>query len=112
VLRPRDGRWHWHWDPRLLDSRRPWLDDPGTARQAQVRLRSLMAAGAAALRVPTLLVRGGSSDLVTPEAAAELATMIPHADLVDVTGAGHMVAGDRNDPFTEAVLRFAAPLAG
>ena len=113
VLRRRDdGRWHWHWDPRLLDSRRPWLEDPEIAGRAQERLRTLMAAGAARLRVPTLLVRGGSSDIVTPEAAAELATMIPHAGLVDVTGAGHMVAGDRNDPFTAAVLRFAAPLAG
>lgn len=110
VLRQRDGRWFWHWDPRLLDSRRPWLDDPAVAEAAQVRLRGFMSAGAAALRCAALLVRGASSDVVSPEAAAELVAMIPQATAIDITGAGHMVAGDRNDPFSRAVVEFAAPL--
>ena len=105
-----DGRWRWHWDPRLLDSRRVWLADPSLARVALESLRSAMMTGAARLDVPTLLVRGGSSDLITTEAAQELVGAIPHATFVDVTGAGHMVAGDRNDAFTAEVLRFAAAL--
>jgi pimeloyl-ACP methyl ester carboxylesterase len=32
--------------------------------------------------------------------------MVPHAEYVDVQGAGHMIAGDRNDAFTDAVVRF------
>lgn len=28
------------------------------------------------------------------------------AEVVDVAGAGHMVAGDRNDAFNDAVIRF------
>jgi acyl-coenzyme A thioesterase PaaI-like protein len=36
--------------------------------------------------------------------------MIPQARFVDVADATHMVAGDRNDAFTSAVLDFAAPL--
>ena len=31
---------------------------------------------------------------------------MPHARLVDVAGAGHMVAGDRNDAFNDAVVEF------
>ena len=62
------------------------------------------------LQAPTLLVRGGSSNVVTPEAARELIEAIPHARYVDVTDAGHMVAGDRNDAFTHEVLSFAGTL--
>ncbi|HBA43916.1 MAG TPA: alpha/beta hydrolase, partial [Alphaproteobacteria bacterium] len=36
----------------------------------------------------------------------EFMTMVPHAEFVDVSGAGHMVAGDKNDAFAEAVVSF------
>jgi pimeloyl-ACP methyl ester carboxylesterase len=58
------------------------------------------------LPVPTLLVRGGSSELVTPEAAEEFVRLAPGAEYVDVAGARHMVAGDRNDAFASAILAF------
>ena len=58
------------------------------------------------LSVPTLLVRGGSSELVTPDAAAEFLALAPGADYVDVAEARHMVAGDRNDVFSDAIIRF------
>jgi pimeloyl-ACP methyl ester carboxylesterase len=51
-------------------------------------------------------VRGGSSDVVSPEGARELQQLIPHAELFDVEDAGHMVAGDRNDVFSNAVIEF------
>ncbi|WP_198536041.1 MULTISPECIES: alpha/beta fold hydrolase [Pseudofrankia] len=54
---------------------------------------------ARSIRVPVLLVRGKQSDIVSEEGVAELLTLIPHAEYVDVTGAGHMVAGDDNDVF-------------
>jgi pimeloyl-ACP methyl ester carboxylesterase len=111
VLRQHDdGRWRWRWDPRILDVRKIWLDDPAEADAYAQRMRAGMAAGADRLRVPALLVRGGSSDVVTLDAARALLEMIPHARFVDVVNATHMVAGDRNDAFTEAVLDFAAPL--
>jgi pimeloyl-ACP methyl ester carboxylesterase len=31
---------------------------------------------------------------------------IPHAKLADVSDAAHMVAGDQNDAFSSAVIRF------
>ncbi len=65
-----------------------------------------MEAAARALTCPTLLVRGKSSDLVTEEAAQEFLALVPHAEFVDVGGAGHMVAGDDNDVFARQVLGF------
>jgi len=55
-------------------------------------------------------VRGRMSELVTPEAAAEFLEIVPHAVFVDVSEAGHMVAGDRNDVFTAAVADFLGSL--
>ena len=58
------------------------------------------------LSLPTLLVRGQQSELVTEEAVAAFRELVPDARYVDVSGAGHMVAGDRNDAFNEAILGF------
>jgi pimeloyl-ACP methyl ester carboxylesterase len=58
------------------------------------------------ITVPTLLVRGGASDLLTQEGVDHLLSLIPHARAVDVGGAGHMVAGDRNDHFNAAIIEF------
>ena len=65
----------------------------------------------AALTVPTLLVRGKMSDLVSPEMVEHFLALVPTAEYVDVSGAGHMVAGDRNDVFTDAVAAFLDGLA-
>jgi peroxiredoxin len=101
-LRHRDGRWYWHWDPKFIDgtSALPPIEVTDTDR--------LYAAVAAILRgdVPMLLVRGQVSDLVTQERADEFLERFPEVDFVDVGGAGHMVAGDRNDVFAEAVVEF------
>ena len=99
-LRLRDGRWYWHWDPRFLNHAS--RTQAGEALVQQERRES----AAQRIRVPTLLVRGGSSDVVSPEGARALQNLIPHAELADVAEAGHMVAGDRNDLFSEAVIDF------
>jgi pimeloyl-ACP methyl ester carboxylesterase len=93
----RDGRYRWHWDPRFMHGdRRPH------ATQNAERLE----AAARAIRVPVLLVRGRQSDVVREDGARAFLDLVPHARSLDVSGAGHMVAGDRNDPFTDAVLAF------
>ena len=99
-LRLRDGRWHWHWDPRFLDH--ATRTQAGEALVQQERRE----AAAGRITVPTLLVRGGSSDVVSPAGARALQQLIPHAELADVAEAGHMVAGDRNDLFADAVIGF------
>ena len=63
-------------------------------------------AAAAKVQIPTLLVRGANSDVVSHEGAQELKALIPHAQIVDISGAGHMIAGDRNDVFAETILSF------
>lgn len=105
-LRLRDGRWHWHWDPRLLELSGPMLD-PGRAADMQGRLTASLAD----LTLPTLLVRGAGSDVLSASIADEFAGLVPHARVVDVERAAHMVAGDDNDRFTRAVLDFLAELA-
>jgi pimeloyl-ACP methyl ester carboxylesterase len=58
------------------------------------------------IRIPTLLVRGASSELVHETHVKEFLELVPHAEYTDVTGARHMVAGDRNDQFGAAILDF------
>ena len=90
-----DGKYHWHWDPRFRN----------VSRELDVRKRRLEAC-ARQLTLPTLLVRGGLSDVLTEEGAAEFLRLCPHAEYVNVIDAGHMVAGDRNDSFGQAVIDF------
>jgi pimeloyl-ACP methyl ester carboxylesterase len=92
-----DGRYRWHWDPAFLE--------PGHGPRPGQDTERLRAA-ARRLRVPTLLVRGRLSDLLSEEGAREFLALVPHARFADVSDAGHMVAGDRNDRFTAAVLAF------
>ena len=65
-----------------------------------------LSACASNLKLPTLLVRGGLSDVLSEEGAQEFLTLCPHSEYVNVAEAGHMVAGDRNDAFSEAVREF------
>jgi peroxiredoxin len=101
-LRERDGRWFWHWDPAFISGP---LGNEDETRSSIVDAKRLEAA-ARGVRVPTLLVRGRVSDLLSEEGARELLELVPHAKLADVGGAGHMVAGDRNDLFNDAVVSF------
>lgn len=91
-----DGRYRWHWDPAFLGGKRP------NASHQVDRLSS----AARALRIPTLLVRGKRSDLLSERGVEEFLDLVPGAEFVDVAEAGHMVAGDRNDIFTAAILPF------
>ena len=50
--------------------------------------------------------------MVSQESVAELRRLLPHSQVVDVPGAGHMVAGDANDLFNEAVIDFIGSLPG
>jgi pimeloyl-ACP methyl ester carboxylesterase len=103
-LRHRDGRWYWHWDPKFIDgtSALPPIEVTEVDR-LYAAVDEILEAG-----VPMLLVRGQMSDLVTEERAAEFIARFPQIDFVDVSGAGHMVAGDRNDLFAGAVVEFLA----
>jgi pimeloyl-ACP methyl ester carboxylesterase len=98
-----DGRWRWHWDPRMLQGARSFAADRQT-------LEAELTEAAKAITIPALLVRGGSSELVHEAHVREFLELVPHADYVDVAEARHMVAGDSNDRFSDAVLEFVRKL--
>jgi pimeloyl-ACP methyl ester carboxylesterase len=98
-LRERDGRLFWHWDPCILR-----LDAPGEYDA----LRRTIGARGQPLACPTLLIRGLRSDVVSSEGISELVEWLPQTEIFDVEGAGHMVAGDRNDSFNVGVIDFLA----
>jgi pimeloyl-ACP methyl ester carboxylesterase len=93
-----DGRWYWHWDPRFFATFEP-DHEAAVARYT---------AAARSVKVPTLLVRGSKSELVTAENVEHFRAAIPHAEFADVTDAAHMIAGDRNDVFNAVVVDFLA----
>jgi pimeloyl-ACP methyl ester carboxylesterase len=92
-----DGRLYWHWDPRIM------VRDPtGHIDGFKARLEKALGN----VTVPTLLIRGGLSELVSPQSVAEFRALRPDAEYVDVPGAAHMVAGDRNTAFNDALIDF------
>lgn len=97
-LRRRGDRYYWHWDPELLN------------HISELDLQSVdrMRDAARQLTLPTLLVHGKMSEIVSDETAREFLELVPHAQYVDVKDAAHMVAGDSNDRFNAAVLTFLA----
>lgn len=97
LRRGQDGRYRWHWDPRFVTSvregRESYPAEGFTERMAQIR-------------IPIHLIRGRLSELVSLDAVDAFLSAAPHAKFTDVECAGHMVAGDRNDAFVDAVLGF------
>jgi pimeloyl-ACP methyl ester carboxylesterase len=88
-----DGRWRWHWDPQFLQI-------SGHLDYAR------MSAAARAHPVPTLLVRGQESDVVSEAGVHELLECMPHARYVDVAGAAHIISGDDNDTMMSCLFDF------
>jgi pimeloyl-ACP methyl ester carboxylesterase len=102
-LRQRDdGRWVWHWDPRFVQGKLGSADETRSSMVDPDRLEQAVRS----LRVPTLLVRGRGSDVLSEDGARDFLEKVPHAEFADVAGAGHMVAGDRNEIFNQAILGF------
>lgn len=94
-LRLRNGRYYWHWDPAFFDR------EEGAPHNMYDRYEI----AASKISIPTLLVRGAQSELVNEENVRHFLSVIAAAEYVDVQ-AGHMVAGDSNDAFTDAVVNF------
>lgn len=96
------GRWRWHWDPRMLND---------IARAGEAHQQALSEA-ARAIDVPVLLISGGRSDLIGEAEVAHFLELVPHAQHRQIEHATHMVAGDQNDAFTDAIVEFLPPAAG
>ena len=92
-----DGRYYWHWDPRFLDER----DDYSRENQKEKNIRL-----AKNISIPTLLIRGALSNVVTQKEVDDFLTIIPHSEFQEIEKAAHMVAGDRNDIFANSAIKF------
>lgn len=96
-----DGRWYWHWDPAFMR-----IDDEPQRHVDPDDLR----AAAARVTIPTLIVRGLQSDVVSDEGMADALRRMPTARAAEVAAAGHMVAGDDNDVFASTLEAFLTEL--
>ena len=91
-----DGRYYWHWDPRFIESR--------TGNKNDYKLRQKIYAES--VNIPTLLIRGALSNVVTQDEVDEFLETIKHAEFIEIDRAAHMIAGDRNDIFANAAISF------
>ena len=92
-----DGRWYWHWDPGFVAPQDGWDMDEINRR---------LTAAVHAVAVPLLLVRGSESEIVSDAGARQFRERFPDARLIEIPGAHHMVAGDDNDAFLDALMPF------
>ena len=94
-----DGRYYWHWDPLFL------TDRTGMGEVREERFKQLENS-AKRITVPTLLVQGALSDILTDKEKEEFLNAVPHASFAEIQQATHMVVGDKNDIFAEAIVDF------
>ncbi len=99
-LRLREGRYYWHWDPAFMGKNQHRNVEP------EVRAPERLQEAARKLTLPTLLIHGGRSRVVSEAGVEEFKSLVPHAQIAEISGAHHMVAGDANDAFASAVFAF------
>jgi pimeloyl-ACP methyl ester carboxylesterase len=96
VRQGEDGRLYWLWDPRFLQDR--FVRHGGEG--------GMFAAAASRLEVPTLLMRAEYSNIVDPAHVERFKEVLPALRYVEIKGVGHMVTGDANDAYAEALIGF------
>jgi pimeloyl-ACP methyl ester carboxylesterase len=94
-----DGSWRWKYDR----SRFQRLDQESHRAE-----RARLADGLDRIRCPSLVVRGGDSDVFHEEDAERLAARLPHGRHVTVPNAGHTVQGDNPKGLVAELRQFLA----
>ncbi|MBI2861502.1 MAG: alpha/beta hydrolase [Chloroflexi bacterium] len=95
VMRRSDGRLIWRHDPALLNRTKP---DAARAAFLWEKWRQI--------RCPTLVLRGGESDVLAIETAQKMLAEQPNARLVEIAGSGHTIQEDQAEAFEAAVRDF------
>lgn len=90
-----DGSWEWRYD-RVR----------GALSDGQVPDMGNLWGELESVGAPCLLVRGGSSGVVSDEDVAELGRRRPAAEVTTVDGAGHSIQGDRPVELADIIARF------
>ena len=96
------GKWTWKYDRALRSPGRRMGSDAETEKRLWGYIESL--------QCPTLLVRGGASDIVAMDTADRMHQAIPNSRIATIEGAGHLVMGDSPSGFQSAVTDFLASL--
>ncbi len=96
LMRRDDGQYTYRYDPALRDPA-----NPRTGIDADEGWRLV-----ANINVPTLLVRGEISDILSKPVAARMAQTIPDCRFVEVAGSSHPVPLDKPDAFLDAAATF------
>ncbi|MBV9828786.1 MAG: alpha/beta hydrolase [Alphaproteobacteria bacterium] len=92
-----DGTWRWKYDRRrfrVLDQEKHRSE------------RAALADGLDNIKCPTLIVRGGESDVFHEEDGIKLAARLPNGKFVTVPRAGHTVQGDNPKDLVAELQRF------
>ena len=93
IRRRPDGKWTWKYDKLLrTPGYRPHSWPPEKLWESLQKIRC-----------PTLIIRGGESDIFAPELMEKMLQVIPVSSSAVVPGAGHLVAGDNPVDFLKAL---------
>ncbi|HTZ35144.1 MAG TPA: alpha/beta hydrolase [Stellaceae bacterium] len=92
-----DGTWRWKYDTRRFKA---------LGQESHRAERAALADGLARIACPTLVVRGGESDVFHEEDAVRLAERLPNGRHVTVPKAGHTVQGDNPRDLVAELRRF------
>jgi pimeloyl-ACP methyl ester carboxylesterase len=96
LMRREDGKYTYRYDRALRDPNNPRQGIPAEEGWKM----------AANIDVPTLLVRGEVSDILSRATAAKMCKTIPDCRLVEIPGSSHPVPLDKPDEFLEAARTF------
>ena len=88
-----DGKWTWKYDNLLRT--------PGFRPESWPEEKLWECLGR--IRCPTIIIRGGESDIFAPEVLERMLQVIPQSAGEVVPGAGHLVAGDNPADFLKAL---------
>lgn len=105
-LRPTEnGKWTWKFDKRFREQEHGLQIGSELSNDETWQLFRQVTP-------PTLLVRGGESDVLTQEVAERAVREMPRAQLALVPNAGHSVPGDNPEDFTTVVRAFLSDVEG
>lgn len=95
-----DGRFYWKWDVRFLDDREIRRGGEG----------GLFVTEARKLRAPILVMAAELSNLTSPREIAAFQRAVAGVETVSIVGARHMLTGDVNDAYADAILIYLSRL--
>jgi non-heme chloroperoxidase len=101
-----DGRWIWKHGMGRRWNRR--IEESGADMPHVIDVMEGVEDDARALRCPTLVLRGGASDVLSGDTAEELVELMADARLAVVEKAGHLAAGDNPHSTVNLISTFIA----